>query len=241
MMEPLLCEQDRELERELLRAGRGVTMSPRAEARLLAALGVAGTAAVAGHAAGGILSKLSVAVAGKIGSAALALVITGAVTAGAWVAMREQPQDSAPASPAVAAQLPAPDEQRPASVAPIANVPSATPATAVQPVAAPGSAQVNLRSSSIPRDRVRPLAEELRHVEGASRALRAGDAAGALLRLDEYTKQFPRGRLKLEAEVLTIEALARSGNPTAASTRAKAFLQRYPQSPLSARIERYSR
>ena len=50
-MDPLLHPEDRELEAQLRRAGRDVTLSPVAQERLLAALGVAAGVTLAGEAA----------------------------------------------------------------------------------------------------------------------------------------------------------------------------------------------
>jgi hypothetical protein len=44
--------------------------------------------------------------------------------------------------------------------------------------------------------------------------------------------------LKLEAEVLRIDALARSGRLAQAQTRAASFLARHPNSVLAARVRR---
>ena len=84
------------------------------------------------------------------------------------------------------------------------------------------------------------LTEELAAVDAASSALRAGDGAGAIRMLDEYARRFPRGRLRLEASVLRIEALAKTGQRAEASRRAKAFLKRYPNSVLAPRLKRYA-
>jgi hypothetical protein len=85
------------------------------------------------------------------------------------------------------------------------------------------------------------LTEELAALDATSRALRAGDAAGALRLLDDHARRFPRGRLGLEAEVLRIESLARTGETAAAASRARSFLARHPNSVLARRVERYAR
>jgi hypothetical protein len=84
-----------------------------------------------------------------------------------------------------------------------------------------------------------PLGEELAEVDGARAALAAGDTRRALSLLAAYDRTHPHGRLELEAEVLRIDALARSGHPDAARARAEAFLRRHPTSVLAARARRY--
>jgi hypothetical protein len=56
--------------------------------------------------------------------------------------------------------------------------------------------------------------------------------------LDAYDRSAPRGALRLEAEVLRIDALSRSGRLQQAQVRARAFLARYPNSALAARVRR---
>jgi outer membrane protein assembly factor BamD (BamD/ComL family) len=81
------------------------------------------------------------------------------------------------------------------------------------------------------------LREENRQVSEARAALRRGDASGALVQLEQIRTRFPLGVLVQEREVLTIEALARSGRRADASARAEAFLQAYPTSTLAERVQ----
>jgi outer membrane protein assembly factor BamD (BamD/ComL family) len=83
------------------------------------------------------------------------------------------------------------------------------------------------------------LAAELSAIDKARSALTGGDASGALSQLDSYSRSYPRGRLALEAEVLRIDALARSGQREAARKRAELFVRRYPNSVLKARVRGY--
>jgi hypothetical protein len=62
---------------------------------------------------------------------------------------------------------------------------------------------------------------------------------GALAKLDDYARVYPRGRLVLEAEVLRMEALTRAGHPAQAKKRAQAFLHRHPNSVLASRVRGY--
>jgi hypothetical protein len=80
------------------------------------------------------------------------------------------------------------------------------------------------------------LKRELAAVDAARATLARGDARKALSLLDAYAQNHPHGRLELEAEVLRIDALARSGRRDAAKARAEAFLRRHPNSVLAARV-----
>jgi hypothetical protein len=50
---------------------------------------------------------------------------------------------------------------------------------------------------------------------------------------------YPRGRLSLEAEVLRIDALERSGQSESARRRAELFLRHHPKSVLAPRVRRF--
>jgi TolA-binding protein len=83
------------------------------------------------------------------------------------------------------------------------------------------------------------LTAELGALDEARSRLASGDASGALAKLDEYSRTYPRGRLVLEAEVLRIDALAKSGQQGAANKRAEQFLKRHPNSVLASRVRTY--
>jgi hypothetical protein len=80
------------------------------------------------------------------------------------------------------------------------------------------------------------LSQELVEIEAARSALRRGDASGALSRLQSYRREFPKGRLRAEATMLRIEALAASGDKAGATKLGKAVLARSPNGPYSRRI-----
>jgi hypothetical protein len=84
------------------------------------------------------------------------------------------------------------------------------------------------------------LTRELAAVDAARATLARGEARKALSLLDAYTQNHPHGRLELEAEVLRIDALARSGQADAAKVRAQAFLRRHPNSVLAARVRAHA-
>ncbi|HET9933306.1 MAG TPA: hypothetical protein VFQ35_21525, partial [Polyangiaceae bacterium] len=113
----------------------------------------------------------------------------------------------------------------------------AEPTTSVleSPKVAPSARSSRSESSS----KADSVAAELGVIDSVRAALSRGDTSGALSRLDGYAKTYPRGRLALEAEVLRIDALARSGQAAAASKRAEAFLRRFPNSVLASRVRGY--
>jgi TolA-binding protein len=82
------------------------------------------------------------------------------------------------------------------------------------------------------------LREEIALMDQARAALRSGSPKSALEHLEQYRSRFPSGSFGQEAQALRIEAIASNGNITRASTLAKAFLSRYPNSPHSARLRR---
>jgi outer membrane protein assembly factor BamD (BamD/ComL family) len=80
------------------------------------------------------------------------------------------------------------------------------------------------------------LTAELNALDHVRLSLANGDARLALAELEAYDRGFPRGRLQIEAEVLRIDALAKTGRKDAARQRAEAFLRHYPNSVLATRV-----
>jgi hypothetical protein len=83
------------------------------------------------------------------------------------------------------------------------------------------------------------LREESQAVLAARQALRSNDAAAALRLLEQARQRFGSGALAEEREVLTIEALAKSGDGVRAAERAKTFLRTHPRSPYAADVQRH--
>jgi hypothetical protein len=220
-------------ERALLHEGRSYRGPAELRAHTLAALGLAGSA---GLATGGLLAWL----AARTWTTKLLLAMSGLTLMVAIpVSYFLLGQDSEPARLA---------PPRPAAVPPPSPTATPTPPAQVEapaPVATPAPAL----AAPIP-----PPASSARPSAGASSALRAelaaldavrstlanDDAAGALSFLDAYFRTFPRGRLHLEAEVLRIDALAKSGRLDAAKRYAQEFLKRNPNSVLTARVQPFS-
>ncbi|MCW5805884.1 MAG: hypothetical protein KIT31_26165 [Deltaproteobacteria bacterium] len=82
----------------------------------------------------------------------------------------------------------------------------------------------------------RRLAAEVAALDRARAALRIRDFAATIAALDEYRRTFPDGALLAGAEVVHIEALVQRGDTAGAAERARAFLARFPSSPLARRV-----
>jgi hypothetical protein len=241
----LLDSSGDELERALLQAGSSYAASPELRDKTLAALGLTGAAATlgAGAVAAGSSSKLGVSsLLAKLSTAKLAVVAVGAAAAFAVpIVMGGPEQAPAPVVRPGAATKPSPgpvvagapralSERRAPAVATARE-----PAMAEVPVTpAPGRAPV----SSKPLSSAEALRVELAQLDAARSKLASGRSQEALALLDAYDRSTPRGMLKLEAEVLRIDALSRSGRTALAQSRARAFLARHPKSVLAARVRR---
>jgi len=79
--------------------------------------------------------------------------------------------------------------------------------------------------------------DEVTLLESAQRMLQ-DNPQGALERLSEHRERFPSGAFAQEREALYIDALQRVGRTGEARSRARAFLESWPQSPHRARIQR---
>jgi hypothetical protein len=69
--------------------------------------------------------------------------------------------------------------------------------------------------------------------------LRGGSPEAALSTLSKLQREFPSGALTQERDVVTVEALAASGNASAAAHKAQAFIAAHPTSPHSATLQRF--
>ncbi len=236
MMEPrrLLEDSISDVERALLNAGAAYRCSAASRAKTFAALGLAGSAALSAGAVG--LSATSFAA--KLGWPKLILAVTalGAATAlpiGYYVWHHRTSQ---PAQISAVAVTPADNALE------VARSPGEPAATLAPEQVTAASDDVGVKSAAAPK--VEPkgepssaaLSEELNALDGVRALLSRGDAAGALSHLDTYNKTFPKGRLQLEAEVLRIDALMKSGQTDLAKKRAQVFLSRHPNSVLASRV-----
>jgi hypothetical protein len=145
----------------------------------------------------------------------LVLVAIGAVLVGSTLASivwmnnhaRELPAATAASSPHVDAQE---------------GSPSPPPAAAAPPAADATDAP--------------SLAREIAHIDSIRRLLAADRTRPALSALEEYERDFPRGVLHQEADVLRIEAHKRAGDKRRARVLAARFLADNPDSPHSAHV-----
>lgn len=245
-----------DLEEELLRAGREVRMSPELRNRTLAALGVGAIGLTAtATAKAGTLASLAQKPGMLFGAGLVgALGVVGAV-AGGWL---EEERTTPPAESVAVlpGEAPASSEvTQPPETSPTetdeqpAEVPEAAPETDApapkEPPAATTRAEAPRKEGqdksrgAAPASEATSLGDEVAQLGRAEAALRGGRPQDALSYLAEYRERFPRPRLGLEAEVLTIQALAESGSTAAARARAARFLERHPTSPLGARVKRY--
>ncbi|MBX3207869.1 MAG: tetratricopeptide repeat protein [Labilithrix sp.] len=102
----------------------------------------------------------------------------------------------------------------------VAEPPVAAPA--LEPLAAASAAESSLKLEILALDRVR-------------RATEGGRPREALALLDAYVARFPAGKLREEATVLRVEALAASGDPDA-ERLARELLREAPNTPYAARL-----
>lgn len=81
------------------------------------------------------------------------------------------------------------------------------------------------------------LAEEIALVEAARVALK-GSPETALATVGEFYRKYPVSRVRDEADVVRIEALARLGHAADAENAAREFLSTRPQSPYASRVQK---
>jgi hypothetical protein len=80
------------------------------------------------------------------------------------------------------------------------------------------------------------LAAEVNLLRDARQALKQGDAARAIARLEEHRSHFGGGSLVPEADALRVEALCMAGRTEEAAIEARDFVARRPDSPLARRF-----
>ncbi len=212
-----------DFEAELLRAGRSDAMSGRSRKQILAGIGVGGLLTASTVATG-----VRAAAKGWLAAAGVGTVGVLAVWAGVH-SLSSGPKVAPPAPAAVAVH-------KPPTTEPVA-VPVASPAPTVtsEPEAVPAAA--------LPKVAPRPapaaddsLTAELAAIEQARSALLNRDYGQALRLLDDYAHHFSKHRLRSEATVLRIEALAGRGDRDAATRVGRDFLQNHPNGPYAQRV-----
>jgi hypothetical protein len=216
------------LELQLLRAGRGQTLSSRERARVWADLSATLVAPAAPVAASAAATK-AVTAASLVKGVVLAVALSGGAIVGVRAARRPPPPTpSAVSAPAVVT----------AAVEPSPPAESPTPALERAPhVRRAPAASEDTAARRLPASR---LAAEAQLVLDARRDLREGNAASALRRLEAARPDLAGGALAQEREALTIEALHHSGQTGAAARRAREFLRAYPRSPHAASVSHFA-
>jgi hypothetical protein len=233
-------------ELRLLEDARGERPDPALRARTLAALGISGPAPDGGGGGGG--AGPAPAASGRLLSlvklAGAVMAVGGAITAGVIATRgRSHPQAAVetvvvlPVSPgAVERAVPEPE---PPPLPPAAPAPA--PVRALAPTPARGPIRPRPRAtaasaSAPPSAGAATLADEVRLLEEAQRALAAGDPARALRVCDRYQAVFAAGKLAPEETILRVRALLARGERQRAVSLAQAFVSAHPDSPYAARI-----
>jgi len=216
-MRRLLDDGGTDFESSLLSALREEKPSPELVARMQQGLGLS-SAATGTAAAASSVGWLKVALVGLAAVGLAGVAITGLKSANAPAAVL-------PAVKPVPVKVEAPvtPEPKPVSVSELAVAQAEEPAPSKpRPVA------------SVAPD----LREEIRLLDQARSAVRAGDGSQALALLAKYARRYPRGQFRQEAQVLRVEALEQSGNKQAAVALGKKFVAAHPESPHVERVER---
>ncbi len=243
-----------ELESRLLRAGRNDAPSASSRREIAAGLGVAGlltagtVASGAGaHAASTTVASGTAAASGAKATAAAAATKLGwlgtgvalrvtvaaiggalAIYAGTTLHTPSPPPAPSPPGPAQASPAPRPAPQDRAVETPPAPEPAAEQTDRLQNPAEPARAPAERATDT--------LSLELATLDAARGALARGNETQALAKLDEYSRRFPRGRLTMEATVLRVDALLKSGDCPAALRLGQKFVARHPNGPYAKRV-----
>ena len=114
--------------------------------------------------------------------------------------------------------------------------------TPTQPERAPATARKPLQPASKAASRPQPsLAEELALLDQARAAFTAKDSARTIALVDQYERELGGTRMRAEAALLRIEALAQSGQRAQAAELARRFVQEHAGNPLTDRARALSK
>lgn len=221
--ERLIDKTSSTLERALLQEGRDYSAPEAVRVHTLAALGLAASAGMGA----GLLAWFST----KSLAAKLTLVLTAttsiAVPPVAYLLLAgDTPVTPTEAPPPAAVVTPV---VVPPAASTLSEAPAPAPVLAPSPSPAPAPARASLPGNSA-------LRAELAALDAIRARLAQDDPVGALSFVSAYFRTFPRGRMRLEAEVLRIDALAKAGRTRAARRYAQEFIRQHPNSVLSARV-----
>lgn len=177
---------------------------------------------------------------GVLGAVAATTFVMGIATG--WVASRTLERteasdvraSSSPAATTFDAPPPRPNvasiDEPPTSPSPVA--PPISPASPSS--VSPSALTSRVGPSSIAVDTSK---EERALLDQARRAVNEGDGERALVLVETHAKNFPRGALAEERDVLRIQALAAVGQAERARTAVEAFRKKYPASPFLPAVE----
>lgn len=125
-------------------------------------------------------------------------------------------------------------EPLPAAAAPADPVPTPKPKR-TRP--APRTEEAPASPSPTPATSAGTLAEELKLMQQARRALDGGKPLAALQRLTEHGRRFANGQLREDRAALRVVALCASENVRQGTLEAKAFGRTFPKSHHAARVQ----
>jgi TolA-binding protein len=162
--------------------------------------------------------------------------IGGGIATALWLGAFATPLSvPAPAEPAhsdgVEALAPVSAPPPPSSAPPAAAVPTPPEPALRAKAATRHGAEVKARAPERSS-----LAAEVAAIDRARTLFRAGRHADALDAVSQYQREFPRGVLARDADVVAIDALAGLHDHSELEQRARRFLERYPQDPHAARV-----
>lgn len=239
----LIDEVDSDLARAVLSSGRTTSSNPARSKQVLAALGVGLVITTS--------NKLSLAALSTWQKVAL---IGGVAFVGAGGAMTYTQLIAEPAA------IIAPTRTGPLGVARVTSLeptaaplqvpvlqdapalePSNPPAIeAVEQAGSPAAAGPRSANAGRTTSEKSSVKAELVLLEQARAALHSGSSNAALQVLSRYGERYPRGNLRLEAEVLRVEALASAGRTSEAARLADRLLARNPKSVVASRLRRFA-
>lgn len=185
----------------------------------------------AGVAAPPLAVSTALAMAGKIGAGIALVAAVGAGTAYFVVARPEPKASSGRVRQATAPTVPA---GTPVTARPPAAPVGALPLADSRPASARPANPVHRREASPPP--AVDLAGELALLTQVNAAIKRGDVAQASELLCTYDQRFPSGKLAEERAAAGILVLCTAGRTQSAQSEARRFLERWPRSPLVARI-----
>ncbi len=237
MGDPPRLRSEAGLEGLLLRSSRTNTPTPDTEEEVwrrlqIATAAGAATAAGIGASAGSKVAAKTIWVTVLKWTAVVAVGVPVAGVATHWAIHRREvlaPNVTAPGA------LPGP-EPRVEPTGAAAPAPTVSLAASAVPEETAAPLRVHAPAPSGTRDVSSALRKESLALGTARAKLAAGDARAALDDVARLAAEFPHGRLLQEREVLAIDCLEALGDRDGARSRARAFLDRFPQSPYAAHV-----